>query len=157
MSSNLFPKEGIFDPTKRFAFTNITNAPFTFKWNSIPTTVESGETVELPHYLAVHATQHLVDQIMQGEAREDTLAKQKINPMYKAENVAGNMGIPAARKVWEDKILVELSADKSSDKTLGIKRREMQEQILKDLTAQPSPTGSVPVATEADFIDIPKS
>jgi hypothetical protein len=154
MSSFLDKKDGMFDPLKRYAFTNISDQPFTFKWNDKPATVDAGETVELPEYLALHATRGLVDQIMQDTARKDLLAKQALNPMYTAPNVAGNMGIPAARKPIEDMILKEIPMDYSNDRTLDIKRQQVKEQLLADLSAQPSELGSLPTATQEEFVEV---
>lgn len=154
MSSFLDKKDGIFDPLKRFAFTNISDEPYTFQWGGIPTELDPGETIELPEYLALHATRGLVDNLMIGIARKDTEDKQKINPMYLAPNMAGSLGIPAARKPFEDKILKELTYDASSDKTLGIKRQQIKEQLTRDMNIQPSALGSEPSATQEEFVSI---
>lgn len=147
-------ERGVFDPLKRYAFTNIDGEDYVFQWSGIETTVVPGETIELPEYLALHATRGLVDKIMQGIARKDTLEKQKINPMYLAPQGAGNTGIPMARKPYEDKILKEIPMNKSSDRTLDIKRQQVKEQLLADLTAQPSALGSHATATMEEFVEV---
>ncbi len=114
MSSDLTLKGGIYDPTRRFAFTNITKEDFTFTWDGQPITIKSGDTVELPHHLAVLATGRLVDDIMIGEINEATRKAKEVNPAYLAPNQAGKLGVPGARKPYEDKILKELPRDTDS-------------------------------------------
>jgi len=82
--------EGLYNPLLRLRFTNISESPFTIMWdNKVVTTLKGGETVELPHYLAVVATKALVDSIMIGNAKMDEIAYYKANPntqpnMYRA-------------------------------------------------------------------------
>ena len=133
MSSNIWVKNGIYDPTKRFAFTNIDTENFTFHWNKKPITVKAGETVELPHYLAVLATTELVDKLMLAEADKKTKEIQKSNPGYKAPNQAGSLGVPAARAVWENRILKELPPRDDNDAQLQVIRAQVTEELRKDL------------------------
>ncbi len=133
MSSNLWVKNGIYDPSKRFAFTNIDTEPFTFYWNKQPITVKVNETVELPHYLAVHATTQLVDKLMIGAERVKTLEIQKTNPSYKAPNAAGSLAVPAAREPWEKKVLKELPPRDDSDAQLQVIRAQVAAELTHDL------------------------
>lgn len=154
MSSFLDKKDGMFDPLKRYAFTNIDNEDYVFQWGGIKTMVEPGETIELPEYLALHATRGLVDKLMQQKSHNETLEKQKINPMYLAPQGAGFMGVPMQRKPYEDRILKEIPMDKTTDRTLDIKRQKVKEQLLADLSAQPSALGSLPTATMDEFVEV---
>ncbi len=136
MSSDLWIKQGIYDPTKRFAFTNIADKPFTFTWNKTPITVKAGEEIELPHHLAVLATTQLVDQIMQDDVKQEE-EKMKVelrNPQYRSHR-AMSAGIPAMRKPIEDKICRELKPNESkiTESQLGIIRAELKEKIMDDI------------------------
>jgi hypothetical protein len=138
MSSFLDLKTGIYDPTKRFAFTNIGKDDFTFTWGKVPIKVAAGETVELPHYLAVLATQNLVDKIMIEEIREKEakVREETRNPLYRART--SSLGVPAARKPYEDKILKELAAKTGNDAQLNVIRAKLAEEITRDLKAEPA-------------------
>lgn len=139
MSSFLDIKSGIYDPSKRFAFTNVSPAEFTFQWGGIPIKIDAGETVELPHYLAVLATTRLVDNIMIAEIREKEakIREETRNPLYRAKT--SSLAVPAARKPYEDKVLKELPAKQGNDAQLNVIRAKLTEEIVRDLKAQPSP------------------
>lgn len=139
MSSNIWVKNGIYDPSKRFAFTNITDESFTFTWAKRPITVAPHETVELPHHLAVLATTDLVDRIMLKEAQVKTIEQQRLNPGYKAPNQAGSLGVPAARDPWEKKILKELPPRDDNDAQLQVTRARITEELQRDLAKENSP------------------
>lgn len=152
--------EGLYNPLLRFAFTNISESPFTIMWdNKVVTTLKGGETVELPHYLAVVATKALVDSIMIGNAKMDEIAYYKANPntqpnMYRA---ASSLGVPAARKVWEDKICRVLEVDEESPQ-VQVMRSQIREELMKDLKAEPSqgsPLENAPTSVQ-DFADLTK-
>lgn len=137
MSSNLWLKSGVYDPTRQFEFTNITNEPFVFKWNNKPITVAAGEKVQLPHHLAVHATTMLVDKIMLDEvhAEEEKTKLETRNPYFRSAR--GIMiGIPAKREPYENKILRELDKKSGTDAELQVIR--IREEILNDLKAEPA-------------------
>lgn len=139
MSSNIWLKDGIYDPTKRFAFTNIDSEPFTFTWGGKPITVKAGETVELRHHLAVLATTRLVDKIMMDEQNAKTAEMKKINPMYLAPNQAGSLGVPAARAPYEAKVLRELPPREDNDAQLNVIRAELKDELQKDLSGEKAP------------------
>lgn len=136
MSSNLTVKNGIYDPSKRFAFTNITDKDFTFYWGGNPITVKPKDTVEMPHHLAVLATGKLVDQIMLGEARKDELTMRSANkdPYWRSPKGI-SVGVPAAREPYETKILRELSPDEENPQT-AIMRAKMREELQRDLSGE---------------------
>lgn len=154
MSSNLWVKNGVYDPTKRFAFTNITEEVFTFKWDGRPITVPAGATVELPHHLAILATTDLVDKIMQGIANDDeTAQRKKTGNMYYRSPKGAMLGVPAAREVWETKILVELEPNMESPQIALIKA-QLVEELKKDLTQQPAARVSKMSVSPAEFAEI---
>jgi hypothetical protein len=51
-------------------FHNSSPEDFTFTWDSVPYTVEAGETILLQTYLAVHAAKHLSDREMNRDGLE---------------------------------------------------------------------------------------
>ena len=111
MSNNLIPTEGVYNPLRRFAFTNITDDLFTFHWNGSPISVKAHETIELPHHLMVIAATKLVDKIMMQQSKEDEIEGRKTDRFYRG---ASMLGVPAARKVYEDQIVRELEVDEES-------------------------------------------
>ena len=143
MSSNLWVKQGIYDPTKRFAFTNITKEVFTFTWGKTPITVKPDETVELPHHLAVLATTQLVDIIMQKDIKEeeDRMKIETKNAYYRSPR-ASSLAVPAVREVWESKIVKELKPNESklSESQRGVLRSELKDNLIKDMKAENSPS-----------------
>lgn len=141
MSSLIGKESGIFDPTKRFAFTNISDKDFVSAWGGSPITVPAGETVELPHHLANKFTDELVDAIMQGEAKMDEVEYYKNNPgaapnSYRSPK-GSSLGVPAARKFWEDQIVRELAVDEESPE-IQVMRAKIKEEILADLSQEKS-------------------
>ena len=153
MSSYLDVKSGIYDPSKRFAFTNITSEVFNSAWGGQPIIVQSGQTVELPHHLAVKLTGELVDKIMIGNAKMD---EERVNQPYYRSPQGTSLGVPAARKVWEDQILRELQVDEESPE-LQVMRAQIREEIMNDLKAEPAKAGSIPVPSGiAEFAEFGK-
>lgn len=140
MSSNLTIRQGIYDPTKRFAFKNITEEPFTFTWNSDPITVKAGQEVELPHHMAILATGKIVDKIMMDIARDDEQKQRKINkdPLWRSPKGIA-VGVPEARRVWEEQVLRELKVDDENPQ-VAVMRAQMREELLKDLKGEKSTT-----------------
>ncbi len=132
MQSFLEP-EGLYNPALRFAFTNITSEPFTSKWGGVPINVSSLETIEISnntpipgagHALAVKMTKELVDKIMIDDVKMDEL---KANTPYFRSPKGPSLGVPAARKVWEDKILRELNSDEESPSIIAMRKRLLSE------------------------------
>lgn len=129
MSTNLFPKDGVFNPLRRFAFTNITDDVFTFHWDGKPITVKAHDTVELPHHLMVIAATKLVDKIMINNAKADEIEGRKTDRYYRGANM---MGVPAAREVYESKIVRELEVDEESPQ-IQVMRAQIRDQVIKDI------------------------
>lgn len=156
MSSYLTVKNGIYDPSKRFAFTNVTDKDFVFSWGGNPITVKPKDTVEMPHHLAVLATTKLVDQIMLGEARQDELTMRKENkdPYWRSPKGI-SVGVPEARKPYEDKILRELQPDEENPQ-FAIQRARMKEELLRDLSAEKAEPVSKIVVSPEQFAEIKK-
>ena len=125
-------KQGMFDPTKRYALTNKTGEPFEFQWNGVKVNMAVDETLELPQYLAYNATKKMIDQIMQAKSHKELLKAREINPAYISPNGAGLLGVPAARYEVEKMIVTELSPKVGNDAKLDIIRmKEMVEQDIK--------------------------
>lgn len=152
----LYIRQGIYNPTLRFAFTNITEEEFVSAWNGEPIKIPAGHTVELPHHLAAKLTKELVDKIMIGNAKLNEIEFYKNNPnsmpnTYRAPN---SLGVPAARKVWEDQICRLLAPDEESPQT-QLMRIKIKEELMRDLKAEPasgSPLDNAPKLEE--FADL---
>lgn len=142
MSQLLQKNQGLFDPSKRFAFTNITTEDFVSAWNGSPITIKAGVTVELPHHLANKLTDELVDKIIIGDAKLDEVTKSQ--PYYRSP-IGMSLGVPAARKVWEDQIVRELAVDEESPQ-VQVMRAELRAELEAELTKQPS-REPIPVPT----------
>lgn len=148
--NNILTPEGIFNPTLRFAFTNITEEEFVSHWDGSPIKVPAGATIELPHHLAAKLTRELVNQIIMGNAKLDEVSKNKEG--YRSP-IGMSLGVPAARKVWEDQIVRQLDIDEESPQ-IQVMRAQIREELLKDLNAQPS-HGSPAIPTSiSEFGDL---
>lgn len=139
MSSLVGKDSGLFNPTLRFAFTNITEDDFVSQWGGSPIVVKAGETVELPHHLANKLTDELVDSIMIGKAKLDEVEYYKKNPGASVNSfrAPSSLGVPAARKVWEDQIVRQLAVDEESPQ-IQVMRAQIKEELLADLSAEKS-------------------
>lgn len=134
MSHLIEKTPGIFDPSRRFAFTNITDTDFTSYWGGSPITVKSGQTVELSHHLANKMTDEMVDLIMIGKTKaEEVEAKERLKDPFWRSPTAGQLGVPAARKVWADQIVRELALDEESPEIQQM-RATMREELLRDMS-----------------------
>lgn len=149
MSSLLGRGEGLYNNTRRFAFTNITEEVFTSAWDSQPITVQPGQTVELPHHLADKLTDELVNQIMIGDAKLDEVTKNQ--PYYRSPK-GSSLGVPAARKVWEDQIVRELQVDEESPE-IQVMRAKIREEVLADLKREPAKT-EIQLPSMTEFAEI---
>lgn len=151
--------EGLFNPALKFAFTNITEEEFVSAWDGQPIKVPAGATVELTHHLAVKLTKELVDKIMIGNAKLDELAFYAKNPntapnMYRSPS---SLGVPAARKKWEDQICRQMEVDEESPQ-IQIMRATIKAELMADLqkeTASSNPLANAP-ASIAEFADLTK-
>lgn len=141
---------GLFNPTLRFAFTNITTEDFKSFWGGQPIIIKAGQTVELTHHLAVKLTKELVDKIMQGEAHLDELAHKDI--AYYRSPKGMMLGVPAARKVWEDKIVRELAPDEESPE-IQVMRAQLKEEILAQQNKEQAQPVHIPTSL-SEFAEI---
>lgn len=162
MSSYLDKKEGIYTPGTRWSFTNITAEPFESKWGGIPVLVGPDETIEisditpfvglgLGECLSIKMTGELVDRIMMGVAKLDEVEKNQ--PYYRSPK-GGALGVPAARKPWEDKILRRLETDEDSTETASIRA-----QFKAGLEADMSRKEGISYEDNSgapEFVNIPK-
>lgn len=149
---------GVYNPLLRFAFTNITEEDFTSAWDGNPVTVKPGETVEVPEYLAVKFTGELVDKIMLEDVRlnEVEYYKKNRNAMPNTYRAPNSVGVPAARKVWEDQIVKQLQVDEESSQ-VQVYRAQLKAELTADLQAEPS-TAPIPIPTSIEeFADLDKS
>ncbi len=141
---------GVYNPALRFAFTNITEGDFVSAWNGSAVTIKPGQTVELPHHLAVKFTGELVDKIIMGNAKLDEVTKAKEG--YRSP-IGMSLGVPTARKIWEDQILRELAVDEESPQVQVI-RAQIREELERDLKVEKtSEPVSVPTSL-AEFAEL---
>lgn len=133
--------EGIHTPGLRFAFTNITTGEFHSSWDGNPIIIQPGQTIEISdltpipgagmgHTLADLMTDQLIDQIIMGQAKLDEVAKNQ--PYYRSPE-GMNLGVPAARKVWEDQIIRPLEPDEESTEIRAI-RSQLKTQLEQDMS-----------------------
>ncbi len=148
---------GLNSPGTRWAFTNITDEDFISHWGGVEIKVKPRETIELSditplpemcmgHNLAVKMTKELVDKIMIGNAKLDEVAKNL--PYYRSPQ-ASSLGVPGARKIWEDQILRSLGQEEESP-AMAHMRAKMKEEILSQKEAEPT---SEPVHAPASLTD----
>lgn len=149
MASFLDVKNGLYDPSKRFAFTNITAEVFESAWDGQKIIVNPSQTIELTHHLAVKLTGELVDKIMIGNAKLDEL--QHKEPYFRSPQ-GTSLGVPAARKVWEDQILRELQVDEESPE-IQIMRAKIREELISDMKKEPSKEGVTAPTSVGEFAD----
>lgn len=154
---SLLHPTGIYNPVLRFAFTNITEEEFTSAWDGSPIKVPAGATIELSHHLAVKLTKELVDKIMIGNAKLNELEHYSKNPntqpnMYRAPS---SLGVPAARKIWEDQICRQLEVDEESPQ-IQVMRAQIKAELMADLnteTSKANPLENAPRSIE-EFADL---
>jgi len=149
----LYIRQGIYNPMLKFAFTNITEEEFVSAWGGEPIKIPAGHTVELPHHLAAKLTKELVDKIMIGNAKlnEVEFYQKNANAMPNTYRAPSSLGVPAARKVWEDQIVHLMAPDEESPQT-QLMRIKIKEELMRDLQAEPS-TGSPLMNAPKDISD----
>lgn len=158
MSSLIGKNEGMYNPAKRFAFTNILEEDFTSYWNGSPIVIKAGQTVELPHHLADKLTDEIVNKIMITNVKINEVEYYQKNPnaavnTYRAPS---SLGVPQARKVWEDKVVRELAVDEESPE-MQIVRAQIREELQADLSGKAS-TEPVRVPTSInEFAELGKA
>ncbi len=160
MANSFLHVTGLYNPSARYAFTNITDEDFTSFWDKIPITVKPHETIELSittpipgvngQALAVKMTGELVDFIMINEAKADELAHKDI-PYYRSPK-GSSLGIPGARKPYEDQILKELAVDEESPAIQSM-RKQLKEEILGG-SEQKQSVEPPPVPSQEEFAEI---
>lgn len=147
--------EGVYNPALRFAFTNITQEDFTSAWDKSPIVVKPGETIELPQYLAVKLTRELVDKIMIEGVKLNEVEYYKKNPgtIPNSYRAPSQLGIPEARKVWEDQICRQLAVDEESPQ-VQVMRAQIKAELKADLEKEASSSPvKVPTSLE-EFADL---
>lgn len=139
MSHLIGKNDGLYNPALRFAFTNITTEDFVSAWGGSPIVVKAGQTVTLPHHLADKLTDELVNKIMITNVKTNEVEYYKNNPntapnMYRAPS---SLGVPAARLVWEDKIVRALEVDEETPE-IQVMRAQIKEELERDLNSEVS-------------------
>lgn len=157
LQSLLYIRQGIYNPLLRFSFTNITEEEFISAWNSEPIKIPAGVTVELTHHLAAKLTRELVDKIMIGNAKINEIEFYKNNPNVQMNTyrASSSLGVPGARKIWEDQICRLLAPDEESPQT-QLMRIKIREELMRDLKAEPSsgsPLDNASISVE-EFADL---
>lgn len=148
MSSNLTKKEGIYDPTKRGAFTNWSDEDFVGVWAGEGITIKPGQTVTLPEHLAIKFTQEFVDREMVRNEMKNFVPSAKW-PTYE-ESEKTMVGIPSARTPYEKKTLRWLErSDESAE--MQLLRMQVFEEVKRDFTATPSTTPPQPPKLKGDI------
>lgn len=150
MSSLIGKEAGIFNPALRFAFTNITTDDLVSAWDGSPITVKPGQTVELSHHLANKLTDELVDKIMIGAAKLDETTK---NQPYYRSPMGSSLGVPGARKVWEDQIVRPLAVDEESPE-IQIIRSQIKAELEADMAKEPGGSVSDIQMNPAEFAEL---
>jgi hypothetical protein len=158
-SVSLFEKirrgeQGMFDPTKRYSFTNITDEPFQFGWNGVNIDVAPKESIEITQYLAYQAVNKMIDQLIMAKNKKDLDKIRETNPAYLTPPGAGMMGIPAYRVTFENMIVKELPSKSGNDAKLDIIRAK--EAIMSDIkrsAEEPQPIESIKVA-QTEFAEL---
>lgn len=147
-------EQGMFDPSKRYAFTNITDEPFSFGWNGVNIDVAPKETIEIPQYLAYQAVNKMIDQLIMAKNKKDLDKIRETNPAYLTPPGAGMMGIPAYRVTFEDMIVKELTPKSGNDAKLDIIRAK--EAVMSDIRRsqeEAKPVESIKIA-QTEFAEL---
>lgn len=103
----------IYDNERRFIFTNWTNEDFPSTFNGEVKIIKSGESVELPMFKAYLFTKHLVDRELIRMGKDNSLSS------------------PEARKPYEDKTIVEITAGIESSAISKIKE-QIEEKVKSE-------------------------
>ncbi len=132
------------------------------EWAGVPITVLPGETIEISYMtpipdvgqaLAEKMTKELVDKIMIDDIKMEEVEKNQ--PYYRSPR-GMSLGVPAARKIWEDQIIREIEPDEESP-ALQTLRNKMRQEILTSKDEK-STVQSVHIPTGlGEFADLDKS
>ena len=140
-------KQGMFDPSRRYAVKNITGKVFNFRWNGVDIEMKVDETLELPQYLAYNAVNKMIDQMIMDEQHAELMKIRETNPSFIQVQGAGKMGVPAFRLTYENRIVKELTPKTGNDAKLDIVRlREQVEADIRRSQEEVKPIESVVVA-----------
>jgi hypothetical protein len=132
------------------------------QWDGIPITVAPHETIEISnstpiagagHAIAIKMTGELVDKIMIGEIKEEELKHADV--AYYRSPRGTSIGIPTARKPYEDRILKELKTDEESPSVQAM-RKKLLAEISGNNEAQVE-SKPVQVPSQAEFADVMKA
>lgn len=149
MPSNITLRDGLYDPSARFEFENITNSDFTSQWNGSPIEIQAKEKVIVPHYLAVKLTTELVDRIFQERAKaEEDEMRPKVGNQYWVSKIGAQASVPAMREPYEKQIMKKVeNAVKGIESQ--IVRNNFKDQLIADMSREAGvPEEAVPVKVQ---------
>ena len=122
-----------YDIEKRYIFSNWTSEDFTCTWGGVPTTIKSGETIEVPEYKAFVFTKHLVDREMMRDGKENSTSSAEARKPYESKTVAPistEVDSPALATL-KAKILEEVEVE-TGKKPAKKAKKEKEEEIPKE-------------------------
>lgn len=157
MSGILARNQGVYNNAARYKVTNITREVFVTYWGKNPVTLQPGQTVSVPQYLANKMVDEMVDKIMIDGVKQAEVDYYQRNPNAEINRfrAPSSLGVPAARKVWEDKILEELPIEEGSTEA-QLLRLQIKEELEHDIKAEPSTEPvKVPVSAVGSFDGLP--
>ena len=126
----------LYDNSQRYRFTNIDDEPFVGLWDGREfVTVPSGGSVTLPEAQAITYAKELCTRVMFKEEKEKFIPNMREATWEESQKT--RVGIPMARKPYEDRILQHLELNDETPEVQAM-RSEMREQLMRDLNAQVS-------------------
>lgn len=136
MSFSNLDKQGLYDNTQRYRFTNIDDEMFTGMWNGrIFVRLLPGESATLPEVYAVTFSKELATRVMLKEEKAKYIPTQNA-PTWE-ESQKSRVGIPMARDPYEKRIVQKMEVGEETPEIEAM-RSQMREQLLADMSAQVS-------------------
>lgn len=134
-------KEGLYDQSRRYRFTNVDDEEFIGMWDSkVYVRVPVGESVTLPESQAINFAKDLATRVMIKDEKRKYVPTQNA-PTYE-ESQKSRVGIPAARDPYEKRILQLIEQGEETPEMQAL-RSELRDEVMRDLkgvvsTAPPS-------------------
>ena len=126
----------IYDPERRYVFSNFSNEDFTGYASGVAQLIPAGTTVELPMFKAYLYTKHLVDREMTKDGKEGSMSGQE------------------ARQPYEDKCIAEITAGVDSPALASLKEKikeEIEEEVVKKKGGRPAKAKEEVLASDKEF------
>lgn len=134
MSYSTLDKEGLYDQTQRYKFTNIDDEEFIGMWNGkLFVTVPKGASVTLPESQAINFAKALCDRVMRKEEKAKFVPNMREQRWEESERT--RVGIPMARKPYESQILQKINQDEETPE-MQVMRSQVREELMRDMSAQ---------------------